>query len=164
MALLKHPSTYGTPTVHGSMNTVYIGKYCSIADSVEFDGGLQHNPLFVTTYPLWKLGAAENRSGMCKGDIHIENDVWIGKNALIMSGLRIGSGAIVGAHAVVTKDVAPYTVVGGVPAKVLRKRFTEEQVSALLDIAWWDWSESRILQNANLLLSPHIDRFIREHT
>lgn len=79
-----------------------------------------------------------------KGDIVIGNDVWIGFEAVIMAGVHIGNGAIIGARAVVTKDVAPYTIVGGVPARAIRKRFDDATISRLESLRWWDWSKERI--------------------
>jgi hypothetical protein len=147
------PSSYGGPVVAGSMNDVHIGKYCSIADSVLFDGGMQHNSRWLTTFPLWKIGAPENREGMCRGDIRVGNDVWIGHEALIMSGVTIGDGAIIGARAVVTHDVRPYAVVGGVPARLIRWRLPEVAISLMLKIRWWDWPEDKIREHADLLMS-----------
>jgi serine acetyltransferase len=96
----------------------------------------------------------------CKGDIIIENDVWIGAKSTIMSGVKIRNGAIVGACSVVTKDVPPYAIVAGNPAKVVKYRFTEEQIEKLLSIEWWDWDEQKIRDNAMLMWSSNIDEFI----
>lgn len=93
-----------------------------------------------------------------KGDIVIGNDVWIGYEAVIMSGVTIGDGAIIGTRAVVTKDVPPYTIVGGVPAKPIRKRFSEDVISCLLEIRWWDWSKERIAENINAIQSGCIEQ------
>ena len=86
----------------------------------------------------------------------IGNDVWIGYEAVIMSGVAIGDGAIIGAHAVVSKDVPPYTIVGGIPAKPIRKRFSDEVVSSLLEIKWWEWSDERIRENISAIQSGNI--------
>ena len=86
----------------------------------------------------------------------IGNDVWIGYEAVIMSGVVIGDGAIIGAHAVVSKDVPPYTIVGGIPAKPIRKRFSDEVVSSLLEIKWWEWSDERIRENISAIQSGNI--------
>lgn len=162
MPLQMHPTSYGNPTVHGEMNTVHIGKYCSIANSVEFDGGLQHNTRFVTTFPLWKIGAEKVESGMCRGDIRVGHDVWIGDKAMIMSGVTIGDGAVIAARAVVTKDVVPYSVVGGIPAKHLRDRFLLSDVVRLLKVKWWDWPPEKIREFAPLMLSPDINTFLEK--
>ena len=92
-----------------------------------------------------------------KGDIIIGNDVWIGFEAVILSGVTIGDGAIIGTRAVVTKDVPPYTIVGGVPAKPIRKRFSGDVISELLKLQWWDWSENRIKKNIVAIQSGRIE-------
>ena len=99
----------------------------------------------------------------CKGDIIVGNDVWIGAKATIMSGVKIGDGAIVGATATVTKDVPPYAIVAGNPAKIIKYRFNEKQIESLLKIAWWDWTEDRIKTEAMTLWSDNIDEFINKH-
>jgi serine acetyltransferase len=96
----------------------------------------------------------------CKGDIIIGNDVWIGAKATIMSGITIGDGAIVAAGSVVVKDVEPYSMVGGNPAKHLKFRFTEKQIDDLLKISWWNWTEDRIKSDAMMMWSDSIDEFI----
>ena len=93
-----------------------------------------------------------------KGDIIIGNDVWIGYEAVILSGVTIGDGAIIGTRAVVTKDVPPYTIVGGVPAKTIRKRFSDATIAALLQINWWDWPEEIIKQHISDIQAGRIDR------
>ena len=92
-----------------------------------------------------------------KGDIVIGNDVWIGFEAVILSGVTIGDGAIIGTRAVVTKDVPPYTIVGGVPAKPIRKRFSDSVISELLKVQWWNWSENRIKKNIAAIQSGRIE-------
>lgn len=92
-----------------------------------------------------------------KGDIVIGNDVWIGYEAVILSGVTIGDGAIIGTRAVVTKDVPSYTIVGGVPAKPIRKRFDEETIQKLEEIRWWDWEEERIKKNIQAIQSGDIN-------
>jgi serine acetyltransferase len=99
----------------------------------------------------------------CKGDIIIENDVWVGAKSTIMSGVKIHNGAIVGATATVTKDVPPYAIVAGNPAKIVKFRFTPEQIDKLLKISWWNWTEDRIKTEAMLLWSDNIDAFIEKH-
>lgn len=156
------PTSYGDPLVHGDMNKVFIGKYCSIANSVMFDGGLQHNTHFVTTYPLWKIGVAENKKGMSRGDIHVGSDVWIGDGAMIMSGVTIGDGAVIGARTVVTRDVLPYTTVVGAPMQWTGTRFSSEQVTRLLKIQWWNWPEEKIRAFGPLMLSENIELFLEK--
>ena len=92
-----------------------------------------------------------------KGNIIIGNDVWIGYEAVILSGVTIGDGAIIGTHAVVTKDVPPYTIVGGVPAKPIRKRFNDKTIARLLELKWWDWPEERIKANLEIIQFGRID-------
>ena len=99
----------------------------------------------------------------CKGDITIGSDVWIGAKSTIMSGVRIGHGSIVAAGSLVTKDVEPYSVVGGNPAKHLKYRFEDQQIIDLLDIAWWDWTETKIKENAMIMWSQDINYFIKKH-
>jgi hypothetical protein len=95
-----------------------------------------------------------------RGDIVIGSDVWIGLNVFIGSGVTIGDGAVIGAHAVVTRDVPPYAVAGGNPARVIRYRFSETQIEALLAIRWWDWSDEVVDRYLPLITSPDIDAFI----
>ena len=96
------------------------------------------------------------RSWDNKGDIIIGNDVWIGFEAVILAGVTIGDGAIIGARAVVTKDVPPYTIVGGIPAKPIKKRFDEDVISDLLRVKWWDWSNEKIARNIAAIQSGRI--------
>ncbi|MDL2215460.1 CatB-related O-acetyltransferase [Ruminococcaceae bacterium OttesenSCG-928-N02] len=136
-----------------------IGKFCSIACGAKFiftSANHTLNSLSTYTFPLfyeeWGLDKKEVTTAWDnKGDIVIGNDVWIGYEAVILSGVHIGDGAIIGARAVVTKDVPPYTIVGGVPAKEIRKRFDERTVNKLLETKWWDWPPQNIQQAL-----PHI--------
>lgn len=129
-----------------------IGKFCSIACGAKFLFNCANHSLrslSTYTFPLfydeWELDKADVASAWDnKGDIVIGNDVWIGFEAVIMAGVHIGNGAIIGARAVVTKDVAPYTIVGGVPAQAIRKRFDDATISRLESLRWWDWSKERI--------------------
>ena len=95
-----------------------------------------------------------------KGDIVIGNDVWIGYDAIIMSGVKIGDGAIIGTRAIVTKDVPPYTIVGGVPAKVIKKRFSDNVILKLLEIKWWNWSYEKIQANIKYIQSGNINKLV----
>ena len=95
-----------------------------------------------------------------KGDIVIGNDVWIGYDAIIMSGVKIGDGAIIGTRAIVTNDVPPYTIVGGIPAKVIRKRFSDDIILKLLEIKWWDWPDEKIQANIQYIQSGNIDKLV----
>lgn len=157
--------TYGTPRVHewGDSSTLTIGKYCSIAEEVNIFLGGNHNLLCVTTFPfnkLWPQAYDVGDLNTSKGNVVIGNDVWIGFQSLILSGVTIGNGAIIAARSVVTKDVPAYAIVGGVPAKVIRMRFTPEEIFWLQAIAWWDWPQEKILQAMPLLLDNNISPFI----
>lgn len=129
-----------------------IGKFCSIACGAKFIFNCANHTLkslSTYTFPLffeeWDLPKSELASAWDnKGDIIIGNDVWIGYDAVIMAGVTIGDGAIIGTRAVVTKDVAPYSIVGGVPAREIRKRFAPEVVERLRKLKWWDWPEEKI--------------------
>lgn len=158
--------SYGEPIIRGDISDVHIGNYCSIAQNVIMDCGWHHRPDFVTTYPLnvfFDHLAALKGHPKSKGDIIIGSDVWIGEGATIMSGVKIESGAVIGAHSVVTKDVKPYHIVAGNPAKEIRQRFNDEQIRALLDIQWWNWPESKIIEAGELLMSDNIDEFIKKY-
>ena len=142
-----------------------IGKFCSIACGTKFlFTSANHTLKSLSTYPFpiffeeWGLDGKD----ICdawdnKGDIVIGNDVWIGFEAVILSGVTIGDGAVIGSRAVVTKDVEPYTIVGGVPAKAIRKRFDEQTIEKLEKIGWWNWSEEQIRQNIGAIQAGDVD-------
>ena len=142
-----------------------IGKFCSIACGAKFlFNSANHTLSSLSTYPFplffeeWGL---EKRNVAAswdnKGDIVIGNDVWIGYEAVIMAGVTIGDGAIIGARAVVTKDVPPYMVAGGIPAKPIKKRYPEETIAALSELKWWDWPENRIAQNLHAIQAGQLN-------
>ena len=143
-----------------------IGKFCSIACGAKFlFNSANHSLTSLSTYPFpiffeeWGLERAQvTRAWDHKGDIVIGNDVWIGYEAVILAGVTIGDGAIIGTRAVVTKDVPPYTIVGGVPAKPIRKRFSDHIIAALLALRWWDWTEERIAAHLDAIQSGQIDQ------
>ena len=156
--------TYGKPKVFGDEANLKIGKFCSIAMGTTIYLGAEHHMDWVTTYPFFaKFDEAKHTSNTTKGDVIIGNDVWIADGALILSGVTIGDGAVIGARAVVTKNVAPYEIVGGNPARHIRFRFSPEQIESLLIIKWWDWDIEKIKENFDLILSPNIDNFIQKH-
>ena len=152
----KNNVLYHYPINHDKLK---IGKFCSIACGAKFlFNSENHTVKSLTTYPFpiffeeWGLDVRDITTAWDnKGDIVIGNDVWIGYEAVIMSGVTIGDGAIIGTRAVVTKDVPPYTIVGGVPAKQIRKRFSEETISELLELKWWDWTFEKISQNIEFI-------------
>ena len=140
-----------------------IGSYCSIADDVLFMANNDHDYAAVTTYPLYLVDESmpcKYREGESKHkgkrQIIIGNDVWIGTRAIICAGVRIGNGAIVAAGAVVTKDVPPYAIVGGNPAKIIKYRFDEETIAFLQERKWWYWPERDILQHKDFMLNPSL--------
>ena len=142
---------------------VVIGKFCGIAQGVRFIFG-EHEMDRVSTYPFdarcFEDGAHVDSES--KGDILIGNDVWVGANAIILSGVTIGDGAVIAAGAVVNKDVAPYSVVGGVPAKHIKYRLKEDQVRGMLEIKWWDWPLDKIKDNRKLFYGDPVE-FISKH-
>lgn len=158
--------TYGSPTmkVWSEDDWIRIGSFCSIADDVVILGGGEHNLHWVTTYPLRiALGhplAGKDGHPASKGGVTIGNDVWIGHSALILSGVTIGDGAVIGGGAVVARDVAPYEVVGGNPARHIRFRFGEAAIASLLRIRWWDWPIETIERLSGPLCSGNVEEFI----
>ncbi len=141
-----------------------IGKFCSIACGAKFIfNSANHTLSSFSTYPFpiffesWGLNIKDVAAAWDnKGDIVIGNDVWIGYEAVILSGVTIGDGAIIGTRAVVTKDVPPYTIVGGVPAKTIRKRFSDNDIDTLLKMKWWDWPVEQIQSHITEIQSGRI--------
>ena len=145
----KNNVLYHYPINH---DRLLIGKFCSIACGAKFlMRSANHSLASLSTYPFpifyeeWGLDVRDITAAWTpKGDIVIGNDVWIGYEAVVMAGVTIGDGAVIGARAVVTRDVPPYTIVGGVPAKEIRKRFPDETIGKFLKLRWWDWPEEKI--------------------
>ncbi len=140
-----------------------IGKFCMIASGVSFImNGANHLSEAISAYPFaifgngWQ-GAMNGKSYPTKGDTIVGNDVWIGHKATIMAGVTIGDGAIIAAHSLVTKSVAPYSMVGGNPAREIRKRFTEDQIKKLLEIQWWNWNIEKITKDVHNLTSNNFE-------
>ena len=140
-------------------NPVAIGSFCSIADGVLIFSEGYHAMQRASTYPFQKRMLDQTEPGTGKGPVVIGNDVWIGARAIILSNISIGDGAVVGAGAVVVKDVPPYAIVAGNPARLIRFRFDPETIAALLRIAWWDWPDNRIEAEIESFYEP-IDRFV----
>jgi acetyltransferase-like isoleucine patch superfamily enzyme len=157
--------TYGRPRIitFDPKIKLTIGQFCSIADGVTIFLGGNHRLDWVSTYPFmvfpdfWPQAKDIKGHPSSKGDVNIGNDVWIGSGATILSGVRIGDGAAVGAKSVVTKDVEPYAIVVGNPARAIRKRFDDETIRRLLEIKWWDWPVEKIGRYMHIILSddPH---------
>lgn len=150
---------------YDSGRTLRIGSYCSIAGGVQILLGGEHRFEYVSSYPFGVFHPEHRHIDMfrSKGDVVIGSDVWIGRDVMIMSGVTIGHGAVIAARALVTSHVAPYAVVGGSPARQLRLRFSESQIAALLEIAWWDWPEEKVVRLAPELMDPDIDAFIARY-
>ena len=153
---------------YGSDAQLSIGAFCAIADNVQVYLGGSHRVDWVTTYPFGHINQDifNNFDGKghpsTKGDVRIENDVWIASNVTIMSGVTISSGAVIANNAHVVRDVAPYSIVGGNPAQLLRYRFDRETVARLLKVAWWDWPDEKINAHVKLLCNPDIEKFLEE--
>ena len=142
-----------------------IGQFCAIATGVKFImNGANHNIGGFSTYPFpifacgWEKKLPPDYTFPSRGDTVVGNDVWIGYASVIMPGVRIGDGAVVASCALVTKDVPPYAIVGGHPARVIRRRFDDATVAALLEIRWWDWDAEKITRNLDAICSTDIAR------
>lgn len=145
-----------------------IGKFCQIASGVKFlMNGMFHSLKGVSTFPFAIFSKECQQSYPkdfhypFKGDTVIGNDVWIGYNVTFMPGVHVGDGAIIGTNAFVTKDVEPYSVVGGNPAKLIRKRFSDNEIDQLLHIAWWNWPIEKILKNIPALVSGDVCELLK---
>ncbi len=163
--------TYGQPIViHFGENTkLIIGKFCSIAQNVKIFIGGNHRVDWISTFPFKFFEAvfpnAFDIEGhpSSKGNVVIGNDVWIGHSATILSGISIGNGAVIATHAVITKNIGAYEIWAGNPAKMVRKRFTDEQIKQLEKINWWNWKIERINEEVKNLSSEQIDEFIKNN-
>ena len=144
---------------------ISIGRFCSIADDITITLYGDHNYKKITTSPLMPIcGDYKQYFRPAKSEnIVIGNDVWIGNGASILSNVSIGDGAVIGANTVIAKDIPPYAVVVGNPGKVIKFRFSEQQIKNLLAIAWWNWEHDKIKDNAGLLMADDIDAFIEAH-
>ena len=160
--------SYGVPrvfTYRGNDSKLRIGQFVSIANDVDILLGGNHPPRWISTFPFRARfhlpGAFADGMPSTKGDVVIGDDVWIGAHVLILSGVTIGPGAIVASGSLVTSDVPAYAIVGGVEAKILKYRFSNDIVSRLLEIKWWDWDEERIKSVVPLLSSSSVEEFLR---
>lgn len=164
---------FADPTAFERQNVLYqypinqdslrIGKFCSIACGAKFlFNAANHTLTAATTYPfpLFTPALPVTAAWDNKGDIVVGHDVWIGFEAVILAGVTIGNGAIIGTRAVVTKDVAPYTIVGGIPARPIRRRFSEEVIAALQQIAWWDWPPERVARYLPLIQAGDVGALV----
>ncbi|CAM1349722.1 Virginiamycin A acetyltransferase [Tenacibaculum soleae] len=144
-----------------------IGKFCMIASDVKFImNGANHLTDSISTYPFAIFGngwenAMEGKTYPQKGNINIGNDVWIGYNATIMAGVTIGDGAIIATNATVVKDVPPYTIVGGNPAKEIKRRFSDEKIAQLLELEWWNWDIEKITKNIQNLTDNEVEKLLK---
>jgi chloramphenicol O-acetyltransferase type B len=155
-----HPETGWQPM--WNINKLIIGDYVQIAPGVKIimGGNNNHNLKFISTYPFLDREALK-RSFEEKGDTVIGNDVWIGMNSTLMPGVKLGDGAIIAAHTVVTKDVAPYSLVGGNPAKLIRNRFSDAEIASLLELQWWKWPDEKVKALLPFIQSPDIQHLLK---
>jgi acetyltransferase-like isoleucine patch superfamily enzyme len=169
MSIGKYTYSDGNPKVFYQNNDakLVVGKFCSIASGLTIYLGGNHRVDWVTTYPFGHINQDKftdfNGVGhpSTKGDVIIGNDVWIASDVTIMSGVTIGDGAVIANNSHVVKDVEPYSMVGGNPAKLIKYRFTKEQIEKLLEIKWWDWDDDKINKYTPLLCNNNIDDFIK---
>lgn len=157
--------TYGYNNVEEVLrgSNIIFGKFCSIASDVKAYLGNYHRTDWITTYPFGHIfqDRLNNFNGdghpTTKGDIVVGNDVWVCTGVKLMSGIKIGDGAVIAAHSVVTKDVPPYTIVAGNPATIRKKRFSDEDIEFLLELKWWDMNIEEINEISPLLCSSKLD-------
>jgi acetyltransferase-like isoleucine patch superfamily enzyme len=160
----KH--TYGDLKVRwwGEPNHLTVGSFCSIAAYVMVYLGGNHTTNFITTFPFAPPWPQHPKSQLStgKGSVHIGNDVWLGDQCVVMSGVTVGHGAVIATRAVVTKDVPPYAIVAGNPARVKKFKIPEEYIPDMLAIKWWDWDDKLISSNIPILLNTDIKTFIEK--
>ena len=159
--------SYGNLTVRAFESPVAmfeLGAFCSVAGGVQVFLAGEHRYDRVTSFPLfafWDKHRHLHGHPTSKGDVIIGNDVWIGAETIILSGVRIGDGAVIGTRSVVTRDIPPYAIAAGTPARVIKMRFDKKTVDRLLTIRWWEWDDERIDRAAPLLLNTDIEAFLR---
>ena len=144
-----------------------IGKFCALARGVKFImNGANHKMNGFSTYPFfafqngWESVSPQPGELPYKGDTIVGSDVWIGYEAVIMPGVTVGDGAIVAAKSIVVSDVAPYTIVGGNPAKCIRQRFSDEIIQSLVEVAWWNWEIEKITRNLEIIVAADIESLL----
>jgi acetyltransferase-like isoleucine patch superfamily enzyme len=160
--------TYGHNDINvmswGSDSKLIIGSFCSFADKVKIFLGGNHRVDWITTFPFTHIYEdiftldEKTQHPKSNGDVIIGNDVWVGYESTIMSGVKIGDGSVIAANSVVVKDVEPYTIVGGNPAKFIMKRFSDDVINNLLKLKWWEWSDEKINKNLSILCSDNFDK------
>lgn len=159
--------SYGLPRIncYDQVSRLHVGRYCSIAANVSILLGANHKLNCITTYPYCKINKSKTLEDSSeKGDVVIGDDVWVGFGALIIGPVVIGNGAIIGAGAVVVEDIPPYSVAVGVPAKVVKYRFSDDNIKELLKIKWWDWEILEIEKASEYLYSQNgISNFIEKY-
>ena len=161
--------TYGTPNIiwENENAKLVVGNFCSLGANINIYLGGNHRTDWVTTYPFGHIcqNTFNNFNGIghpsTKGDVIIGNDIWIGSNVTIMSGVTIGDGSVIANNSHVIKNVEPYSLIGGNPAKLIKYRFTPEQIEKLLQIKWWYWDDQKINIFTPLLCNNNIDEFIK---
>jgi acetyltransferase-like isoleucine patch superfamily enzyme len=165
--------TYGHKEINvmswESESKLIIGSFCSFADRIKIFLGGNHRTDWITTFPFSHIFTDVFQSNektdhpKSNGDVVIGNDVWVGYESTIMSGIKIGDGAVISSGSIVVKDVEPYTIVGGNPAKMIKKRFDDNTINKLLEIKWWEWEDWKINENLHLLCSDNLNQFIEKN-
>jgi acetyltransferase-like isoleucine patch superfamily enzyme len=158
----ERPVVRGYYSAYDKDAHIKVGNFSGIHSSAVFVVAGLHHMDWITTFPIRdRLMGKKGADGpFGKGHIEVGSDVWIGYEALILSGVTLGHGSVVGARAVVTKDVRPYAIVAGNPAREIRRRFSDDQIEALLRIAWWEWPDEKVFELADLICGPNVDEFI----
>ena len=153
--------TYGEPQVLSwdDGTNLTVGSFCSIAHGVQIFLGGNHRVNFISTYPFAEILKRPDlaRGSISKGSVVVGNDVWLGTKCAILSGVTIGDGAVIGAYSVVAKDIPAYSIAVGNPARVIKKRFSDLEIQALLRIRWWNWLDDDIIHALPLIMSSNVD-------